>query len=53
MTLTEETPAPPAKRPYAAPALIVHGDVATLTLGKTGVELDQDGGGSFIPDNNL
>ena len=39
----------PVRRPYLPPRLVVHGDVATLTLGKTGTELDQDGGGSFIP----
>ncbi|MCC7360999.1 MAG: lasso RiPP family leader peptide-containing protein [Anaerolineales bacterium] len=51
MPTPPEHPLLPAQRPYAAPALIVHGDVQTLTLGKSGQQLDQDGGGSFIPDS--
>ncbi|MCC7360997.1 MAG: lasso RiPP family leader peptide-containing protein [Anaerolineales bacterium] len=46
MTPTEQTPTLPVKRPYAAPALIVHGDVQALTE-KAGPQIDQDGGGSF------
>ncbi|MCC7360998.1 MAG: lasso RiPP family leader peptide-containing protein [Anaerolineales bacterium] len=49
MPVTDKTPPQPAQRPYPAPALIVHGEVRTLTLGKSGQQLDQDGGGSFTP----
>ncbi len=42
----------PEKRPYAAPALVPHGDVQTLTHGKIGPATDQDNGGSF-PDNGV
>jgi|GEM_PF-1421494 len=50
MTTTETQPTPPAKRPYVAPALVIHGDVQALTLnGKTGSESDADNGGSFSP----
>ena len=48
MTPTSELPTPPAKHPYAAPALIVHGNVQALTLGKTGTDLDLDSIGSLV-----
>ena len=51
MTSPETLPTPPAaaaKRPYAPPALVIHGDVQTLTQ-KQGPNADQDGGGSFNP----
>jgi hypothetical protein len=49
--MTDPTPLPelPAKRPYEAPVLSVHGDVQTLTL-KTGQTPEAEGGGSFTPD---
>ncbi|MCC7360996.1 MAG: hypothetical protein IT317_16045 [Anaerolineales bacterium] len=48
METTDETTPLPAKRPYTAPALIVHGDVQALTE-KIGVQPDADSGGSFLP----
>lgn len=45
------TTAAAPKRPYAAPALVVHGDVQALTqISKVGTDPDNDGSGSFIPD---
>jgi hypothetical protein len=43
--LPSPTPAP-VRRPYTAPRLIVHGDVASLTLGKTGALPDVESAGS-------
>ncbi|MCC7360995.1 MAG: lasso RiPP family leader peptide-containing protein [Anaerolineales bacterium] len=51
MTPTEQAPTLPVKRPYAAPALVVHGDVRALTE-KSGPQPDQDGTGSFNPGSN-
>ncbi len=52
MSAPETLPLPPAaaKRPYVAPTLVVHGDVQTLTQGKTGPDPDLDSTGSFIND---
>ncbi len=43
LTLTPTTL--PAKRPYVAPALVIHGDVQTITQ-KGGTDLDLDSAGS-------
>ena len=51
MPMTDETPTLPAKRPYAAPALVVHGDVQDLTH-KTGTAPDLESAGSHIPDGS-
>ena len=51
MEMTEATRTSLTKRPYAAPQLVVHGDVQALTLGKTATDLDLDSTGSFIPDS--
>ena len=51
MTTSTVLPTPIAadpKRPYAAPALVVHGDVQTLTQGKNGAFVGLDSG-SFAP----
>ena len=52
MTITNAQPTPPAvdvRRLYATPALVVHGDVQRLTLGKNGTDPDLDSTGSFTP----
>ena len=41
-------PTAAARRPNVAPALVGHGNVQTLTLGKTGTSPELDGSGSFI-----
>ena len=52
MEMTEATRTSPAKRPYAAPQLVVHGDVQDLTQ-KTGTAQDLESAGSFIPDGGV
>ena len=42
--LTLTPTALPAKRPYVAPTLMVHGDVQTLTQGKIGAFAGVDSG---------
>ncbi len=54
MSLTNTPPAPvdptAAQRPYVSPALVIHGDVQTLTqISKVGEAPDLDGSGSFTP----
>ncbi len=47
MTFSTALPTPAAadaQRPYVAPALVVHGDVQTLTLGKHGAFVGLDSG---------
>jgi hypothetical protein len=36
MKQTHDKPRPPAKRPYRAPKLVVHGDLRTMTQTKAG-----------------